>query len=135
MTVFCIAIASGELSPAHPVMKTTPGKGPEPAGLNNAPAIVLVVGSSTGIGITSVYPPPIGGAVWPAPIVGETSIELIASAKPATDVKKLRFTKKPPPHRARRARRRRESPSFTDASPRRFLLVIFTEQEQIRVNP
>jgi hypothetical protein len=74
-------------------MKTTPGKGPEPAGLKNAPAIVLVVGSSTGIGMTSVYPPPIGGAVWPAPIVGETSIELVASAKPATDVKKLRFTK------------------------------------------
>jgi hypothetical protein len=61
--------------------------------LNNAPAIVLVVGSSTGIGITSVYPPPIGGAVWAAPIVGEASIELVASAKPATDVKKLRFTK------------------------------------------
>ena len=39
------------------------GNGPFPAGLKKAPAITLVVGSSTGMGMTFVYPPPIGGAV------------------------------------------------------------------------
>src|SRR5450759_3629202 len=39
----------------------TAGNGPAPAGLNSAPPITLSAGSFTGIAMTSVYPPPIGG--------------------------------------------------------------------------
>ena len=33
--VFCIAMSGSGLSPAHPLMKTTPGNGPAPGDLNS----------------------------------------------------------------------------------------------------
>ena len=65
------------------------GNGPAPAGLNSAPAMALVAGSSTGIGMALVYQPPIGGADCAAAGVETPSVTTAATT--AADVRKSPF--------------------------------------------